>query len=94
MRALYERRFDLVRRRGALVRYGTAVRIPDLAAYTLENPGATPEDYVRSVEHGETVDRTLTPMLRVGLRLNGVIRNYMEDQESQNAAALLEWRPQ
>lgn len=94
MRALYERRFQLVRESNGLSRYGTAVRIPGLSEYLMQNRGASPEDYVRAVALGEAEDRTLTPMLRVGLQVRGVIRNYMEDQESQNAAALLEWRPE
>jgi GNAT superfamily N-acetyltransferase len=92
MRALYSARFDLVRSSG-LARYGTAVRIPGFDAYRLENANTTPEDYVEAVANGYAVDRTLTPMLRVGLEAKGVIRNYMADVESHNAAAVLEWRP-
>lgn len=86
-RRLYEARFDLVRRLG-LTRYGTACRLPDF-----HRSGVSVEDYVARVARGETTDRTLTPLLRFGLRLAGVIHNYMEDEESGNAAALLEWRP-
>jgi hypothetical protein len=93
MRALYARRFDLVKASDTLTRYGTAVRIPGFATYLLNNPAAGPEDYVREVAAGRANDRTLTPMIRVGLTLKGVITNYMEDMESHNAAALLEWQP-
>ena len=93
MRALYDLRFCLVRESKSLVRYGTGVRIPGYASYQLGNPAASPEDYVKAVTNGATTDRTLTPMIRVGLKPIGVITNYMEDMESHNAAALLEWRP-
>jgi hypothetical protein len=93
MRALYAARFDLVRQLPHLVRYGTAVRIPGYSAYGVEFAGATPEDYIAAVESRQATDRTLTPMLRVGLKVSGVIIDYMEDPESHNAAAVLEWRP-
>lgn len=91
MRSLYRARFDLASKLG--IRYGTAVRIPGYDAYQVQNAGATPEEYVEAVISGQITDRTLTPMLRVGLQSRGVIRNYMEDQESHNAAAVLEWLP-
>lgn len=92
MRSLYRARFDLVRKLG-LKRYGTAVRMPGFGAFEVQNPGSQPEDYVRAVVESRLVDRTLTPMLRVGLKPGGVIRNYMEDPESHHSAAVLEWRP-
>lgn len=87
-RALYDARFDLVRKRG-LMRYGTAVRMPDFA----DSQCVTPAEYARQVEGGVLIDRTLTPMLRIGLNLVGVAENHMEDAESGNAAAILEWTP-
>lgn len=86
-RALYAARFDLVRQL-ALVRFGTACRMPDCAA-----SGLPPESFARAVASGERVDRTLTPLLRYGLTLAAVLPDYMEDEESLNAAALLEWIP-
>lgn len=88
-RALYEARFDLVRSLG-MVRYATACRIPD---YHLHSSALTPEAYVELVAKGGLVDRTLTPLLRLGLTLVGVCREHMQDWESRNAAALLEWTP-
>lgn len=87
-RQLYQARFDLVRSRN-LTRFGTAVRMPDFA----ESGYPSPLEYANIVSAGMKMDRTLTPMLRMGLRLVGVIENYMEDAESGNAAALLEWTP-
>jgi GNAT superfamily N-acetyltransferase len=88
-RALYEARFHLVRSLG-LARYATACRIPD---YHLHSSVLSPESYAELVEKGALIDRTLTPLLRLGLRLVGVCREHMEDWESRNAAALLEWTP-
>ncbi len=89
-RAFYAARFDLIRTQG-LTRYGTGCRIPDFRQLAQTKPGLTPEAYVSMVQHGEFADRTLTPLLRYGLKLIGVVDNYMEDEESGNAGALLEW---
>jgi GNAT superfamily N-acetyltransferase len=88
-RLLYSSRFDLVDRLG-LTRYGTACRLPDFRTYAGANPGATVEEYAENVLKGRVSDRTLTPLLRYGLAFLGVIHQYMEDFESDNAAALLE----
>ncbi len=87
-RRFYDVRFDLVRRLG-LSRYGTGCRIPDFAKHGT----ATPEEYAHLVVEGRTSDRTLTPLLRYGLNFVMVVRDYMDDAESGNAAALLEWQP-
>lgn len=86
-RALYKRRFEIVREIG-LARFGTACRMPDF-----RGSGRALHEYVLAVLSGAANDRTLTPLLRCGLNLLGVIEEYMPDDESGNAAALLEWRP-
>ena len=86
-KTLYAARFELVQRLG-LVRYGTACRMPDCLA-----SGLAPAVYANEVAAGRRVDRTLTPLLRFGLKLVEVLPDYMPDEESMNAAALLEWRP-
>lgn len=91
-RMLYEARFDLVRRLG-LKRFGTACRIPGFGEWSAANPGYRQDDYCRLVEEGEISDRTLTPLLRYGLQLTGVVENHMHDEESGDAAAILEWVP-
>lgn len=91
-RRFYEARFTLVRELG-LVRYGTACRIPDYLRYRADHPEVGVEEYVIRVVDGQATDRTLTPLLRYGLRFLEVLPDYMEDEESANAAALLEWRP-
>lgn len=88
-RALYAARFNLVRQLG-LIRYGTACRMPD---FQTKAAGMSPSAYAFAVREGGHADRTLTPLLRYGLSLVTVLEDYMEDEESGNAAALLEWTP-
>jgi len=91
-RAFYEARFDLVRRL-RLTRYGTGCRMPDYKSFQAQNPDLSPSDYAAVVVDGRTFDRTLSVLLRYDLRFVGVVDNYMPDEESGNAAALLEWLP-
>lgn len=94
-RRMYHARFKLTRHLG-LARYATACRIPDFKAWRTE-PGDLAEDldrYLLAVVREEAIDRTLSPLLRMGLKLVGGIRDYMEDEESFDCAALLEWRPE
>lgn len=86
--AFYQTRFALARELG-LQRYGTGCRMPDLS----HHPELCPEDYASLVVSGRLTDRTLTPMLRFGLKFVAVAQDYMEDQESRNAAAIMEWLP-
>lgn len=90
-RAFYQARFDLVRRLD-LTRFGTACRMPDYQAWAAAT-GGDPSEYAQGVVRGDLLDRTMTPLLRSGLLFIGVVRDHMEDQESGNAAAILEWRP-
>jgi ribosomal protein S18 acetylase RimI-like enzyme len=91
-RSFYQHRFDLVRALG-ITRYGTGCRLPDFQAYAEKYENFTPEEYAMCVVNGETTDRTLTPLLKMGLSFVMVVRDYMDDPESGNAAALLEWLP-
>jgi len=91
-RALYGARFKLVRDKG-LTRYGTACRIPGYLEWSRSASDPTPEKYAAEVGANRVADRTLTPLLRYGLRLLDVIHDYMDDEESANCAALLEWMP-
>jgi len=87
-REFYKTRFQYVEQMG-LRRYGTGCRLPDF-----QGSGIPDVDlYAAKVIAGELTDRTLTPLLRYGLSCLGVIENYMDDAESGNAAALLEWIP-
>jgi ribosomal protein S18 acetylase RimI-like enzyme len=90
---LYEVRFAVVKKLN-LLRYGTACRIPDYSNYNdKHHDSLTLNDYCLRVASLEYNDRTLTPLLKLGLTFLDVIEDYMDDQESGNAAALLEWRP-
>ncbi len=89
-RALYQARFDLVSRETGLVRYGTACRIP---GYAPHRSTFNPEAYIQEVVQGTFSDPTLTPLLKMGLTYLETIADYMEDEESGNAAAMLEWKP-
>ncbi len=90
-RALYQARFDLVRRLG-LALYGTVCRIPDYAFWE-QKAKLSPDEYTRMVADGQIPDRTMTPLLKMGLAFERVILDHMEDEESGNAAAVLVWRP-
>jgi GNAT superfamily N-acetyltransferase len=87
-RALYQARFDLVRRE-ELAGFCTACRVPDFAASGVESVF----NYAKAVAENRLTDRTLTPLLRLGMEFTGVQENIMDDPESGHAAALLEWRP-
>lgn len=87
-RAIYGARFDLVRRLGMEV-YGTTVRIPGFSASGYNSS----EDYANDVASGKIVDRTMTPLLKMGLTYLGVLPGHMPDPESSDTAAALEWRP-
>ncbi len=90
-KALYQFRFDLVRRLG-LARFGTACRLPGYATWK-ETTMGEPRAYADAVVSGKIADRTLTPLLRAGLKFRGIIEDHMDDEESGHAAALLEWSP-
>lgn len=86
-RALYQARFGLVQ--DGFLRYGTACRLPDFVNHNYPSPA----EFANAVELGEATDKTLTPLLKMGLKMTDVLSDYMDDPESGNAAALLEWRP-
>lgn len=86
-RELYRLRFEACRKLGC-ARLGTACRIPDFRGFD-----GTHEEYARRVIAGELSDRTLTPLLRLGMVFQAILPDYMDDPESGDAAALLEWTP-
>lgn len=51
----------------------------------------TPEAYVEEVARGERKDPVLTFLLKCGRMPVGVVRNYLDDEESGHNAALMEW---
>ena len=87
-RAFYECRKRLVVDR-KLKRYATGCRLPDFSTSGFENV----YEFLELVRMGRKSDRTLSPLLKYDLRIIGAHTNYMEDIESNNCAALLEWEP-
>lgn len=49
------------------------------------------EEYVRQIENGERSDPVLNFQLREGFVVRGILRDYMDDPGSRNAATLIEW---
>ncbi len=88
-RAMYQARYDLVRRLG-LKRFLAAGRMP---GYHLHQAKMSPEAYAAAVIEGRLIDPVITPQLRAGLKPVSVIQGYLPDEESANCALLLEWRP-
>ncbi|AWB42878.1 GNAT family N-acetyltransferase [Paenibacillus sp. CAA11] len=52
----------------------------------------TAEQYLDAVVRGELRDPVITFLLRCGRTPLGVTANYLEDEESRNYAALMEWK--
>lgn len=88
-RSFYEQRKQFVVKQG-LKRYATGCRLPDFSGSGFENI----YEYVEQVRLGRSFDRTLSPLLKYGLTIVGIHTNYMEDSESSNNAALLQWSPE
>jgi len=89
-RAFYEARYALIRSLG-LTRYGTGCRIPGFSQYHRLHPEVDVHRYGALVAVREVTDRTMTPLLHMRLTFLEIIEEYMEDEESANAGALLEW---
>ncbi|MFC4101118.1 GNAT family N-acetyltransferase [Paenibacillus xanthanilyticus] len=63
-----------------------------MPGYHLAADEATPEQYVSDVVAGKRRDPVLSFLLRCGRLPVGVMAHYLEDEESLNYAALMEWR--
>lgn len=86
-RLFYQARFDLARRLG--VRYFLAGgRIPGYGERSRE---MSAEEYVAKVVAGELVDRVLSAQLASGLKVRGMLPNYLNDPKSLDFATLLVW---
>jgi GNAT superfamily N-acetyltransferase len=88
-RAMYQARFDLVRRLG-LKRFLAGGRMP---GYHQHAAAFTPVQYAEAVVAGRLVDPVITPQLKAGLKPLHVVHGYLPDEESADCALLLEWRP-
>jgi len=63
-----------------------------MPGYRAHSDKFAPEEYVRKVCEGEIRDPVLTFMLRCGRLPIGIAADYLEDEQSLNYAALMEWR--
>jgi GNAT superfamily N-acetyltransferase len=84
---LYETRFRLIHEMG-LRYFVSGGRLP---GYEDFQDRMSIEDYVRSVVRGERLDRTLTMQLKSGLRVEGILHDYIRDPRSGGYASLLVW---
>ncbi|MNH20871.1 Acetyltransferase (GNAT) family protein [compost metagenome] len=64
-------------------------RMPGYSKFADE---ATPEQYLQNVLLGIWKDPVITFLLRCGRTPVGVSEQYLEDAESKNCAAIMEWR--
>lgn len=85
---LYGALFDLCRR----LKLSRVVAGGRLWDYHELSDALTPEQYVAQVVAGERRDRVLTPQLRAGFLLEGILPGYLEDWRSHDFASHLVWR--
>ncbi len=85
-RLLYTKRLQYCRDHN--VQYGTVCRLPGFFQSSFDDP----LQYAIAVGEERETDPTLTPLLKLGGIFQGIIPNYMEDQESGNAGAILKWQ--
>ncbi|GKV57446.1 putative N-acetyltransferase YkwB [Sporosarcina sp. NCCP-2222] len=64
-------------------------RMPGYGKYAEQ---MTPEEYTEQVVNGTLRDPVLTFLLKCGRTPLRVMQNYLEDDESQNYALLMEWK--
>ncbi|MCA9901020.1 MAG: GNAT family N-acetyltransferase [Anaerolineales bacterium] len=87
-RKLYEARKNLVREtnRKGIVAGGV------LPGYPRHRDQLTIHEYVEQVIEGELFDPTLSMQLRNGFEVKGLLKNYIEDSNSDNWATLIFWQ--
>jgi ribosomal protein S18 acetylase RimI-like enzyme len=86
---LYQTRKDYVIKQG-LRGFVSGGRIPGYERFA---DHMTAQEYVARVIAGLVEDRVLTPQLKAGMRVVGVLDNYLTDPRSRNHATLLLWLP-
>ncbi len=84
---LYDARKDLVRRQDmrGIILGGM------LPGYNHHREAMSVEEYVARVARGELADPTMTPQLRSGFVLRGILRDYIDDASITPHASLLVW---
>lgn len=63
-----------------------------MPGYYKKSSSMTAEAYLADVVAGKLADPVITFLLRCGRTPLGVVADYLEDEESGNFAALMEWR--
>ena len=63
-----------------------------MPGYHKEAQQITAEQYLEKVVAGQLVDPVVTPLLHYGRTPVRVVANYLEDEESLNYGALMEWK--
>ncbi len=86
-RQLYEARHALVRRRGLRGQIAGGM-IPNYHRYAQQH---TIEEYINRVVAGDLTDPTLTTQLKIGFRYIEPLYDYLHDESSGNACALIVW---
>lgn len=84
---LYRERVTLASQLG-LNRFATACRLPGL----ISAPELSPEEFTQKIVNHEIVDMPMTAFLNLGMKFFGVAHNFMDDIESRNCNAILEYR--
>jgi hypothetical protein len=62
-----------------------------LPGYNWHKDAMSVEEYIERVTCGELIDPTLTPQLRNGFVVRGVLRDYIDDDAITSHAALIVW---
>jgi GNAT superfamily N-acetyltransferase len=86
-RSFYQARFEIVRSRG-LDGFISGSRLSGYHALATE---MTLEEYARQVIAGSRHDPVISPQMKAGLRPLRLIRDYVVDPQSGNAALLMAW---
>jgi ribosomal protein S18 acetylase RimI-like enzyme len=86
---LYQARKDFVVDHG-LKAFVSGGRIAGYERFADQLPAG---EYVARVIAGLVEDRVLTPQLKAGMRVAGLLTNYLTDPRSRNYATILLWRP-
>jgi len=62
-----------------------------IPGYAHHKGDMTAEEYVNAVAIGDLVDPTLTPQIKNGFEVRGVISNYLHDEAVDNWASFIVW---
>lgn len=62
-----------------------------IPGYAEHKTSMTPQEYVDAVASGDLTDPTLTPQIRNGFEVRGVIADYLHDETTDNWASFIVW---